>query len=60
MAALLPVWVHGPSTPFLSPTQEHGPLLHLHFLATRPEEQRRGTGRQMLQHLERIADAGGV
>lgn len=38
--------------------QEHGPLLHLHFLGVRPEAQHRGLGRAVLTHLERMADAG--
>lgn len=43
----------------LSCPQEHGPLLHLHFLATRPSERGLGRGNQLLHHLERMADAGG-
>ncbi|PRW57650.1 GNAT family N-acetyltransferase [Chlorella sorokiniana] len=39
--------------------QEHGPLLHLHFLATRAGEQGQGRGCQLLHHLERMADAEG-
>lgn len=38
--------------------QAHGPLLHLHFLATLPGGQGVGLGRRVLRHLERMADAG--
>jgi GNAT superfamily N-acetyltransferase len=39
--------------------QAHGPLLHLHFMATLPDKQGSGMGRSLLEHLERMADAGG-
>ncbi|KAL4419707.1 hypothetical protein ABPG75_006805 [Micractinium tetrahymenae] len=39
--------------------QAHGPLLHLHFLATLPGEQGAGRGRRVLRYLERMADAEG-
>ena len=42
------------------PMQAHGPLLHLHFMATLPDKQGSGLGRSLLEHLERMADAGGV
>jgi ribosomal protein S18 acetylase RimI-like enzyme len=38
--------------------QEHGPTLHLHFLAVSPQAQRTGRGRDMMQHLVRMADSG--
>ncbi|GAB4813799.1 hypothetical protein N2152v2_000845 [Parachlorella kessleri] len=36
--------------------KEHGPLLHLHFIATVPEAQGQGLGGQLLKHLTQVAD----
>jgi GNAT superfamily N-acetyltransferase len=51
-----------PNLPLLTASQQcmqaHGPLLHLHFMATLPDKQGSGLGRSLLEHLERMADAG--
>ena len=51
-----------PNLPLLTASrqcmQAHGPLLHLHFMATLPDKQGSGLGRSLLEHLERMADAG--
>ncbi|KAI7844076.1 hypothetical protein COHA_002220 [Chlorella ohadii] len=51
--------LHGLDAAMQQYAQEHGPLLHLHFLATRPSERGLGRGQQLLHHLERMADAEG-
>ncbi len=50
-----------PHQPVLIPRmQEHGELLHLHFIATSPRARGRGLGARMLAHLGQIADMRGV